>query len=103
MAEGNLNVIRRWLGVVLGLVSLAVLVYGQTQIPPVENWFLAPENPVAALSTRISPRMNESRMYCDQSRAAGRAISCFRICRNMPWSVPATDSAVYPGFRRANT
>ena len=29
----NLNVIRRWLGVVLGLVSLAVLVYGQTQIP----------------------------------------------------------------------
>jgi hypothetical protein len=40
MAEGNLNVIRRWLGVVLGLVSLAVLVYGQTQSPPVENWFL---------------------------------------------------------------
>ena len=32
--------IRRWLGVVMGLASLSVIVYGQTQSPQVENWLL---------------------------------------------------------------
>lgn len=40
MAEGNLTVIRRWLGVLIALASLTVLIYGQTQAVQSDGWLV---------------------------------------------------------------
>ena len=58
---------------------------------------------MSARSSRSWPVMNRSRRYGDQFFAPSSVISCWRICRNSPWSGACAVSIVTPGFSRANT